>query len=172
MSIQSLLIDKSIDKVIIIIYIFIIEVSIKKELNPSMNDIAKLGERVRILRVKKDLTQQELADCLAITKQAVSRIEKGHNKSISEKHLKAFSSIFHCTEDYLLGKSNDPKKSEDNQIMVVNKDTQWEVKQKLQKIAIHTPELIDTLVDCYKHLSYTDIQRLHKIMKIFLEKSN
>ena len=51
-----------------------------------MNDFAKvLGAHIKLLRVKKDLTQQEVAVSANITPSSLSRIEKGGIATSVEK---------------------------------------------------------------------------------------
>ena len=60
--------------------------------------------RIKELRQEKELTQQALADRLAISRQAVSNYE-GEIRQLDPKTIEALCGIFSVTSDYLLGLS-------------------------------------------------------------------
>lgn len=69
----------------------------------------KRGQILRDLRIKKGLTQSEIADILGITQQAYQRYEYG----TSEPNADGFSFLadfYHVTADFLLGREKKPKK--------------------------------------------------------------
>jgi transcriptional regulator with XRE-family HTH domain len=63
------------------------------------------GERVKDLRNKYQWTQDELADRLEVTKQAVSGWERNVT-SPSNKQLIQLADLFHVSTDYMLGRTN------------------------------------------------------------------
>ncbi len=67
-----------------------------------------LGENIRLLRRKKEITQEQLADALAVSFQAVSRWENGTTYPDIEL-LPAISEFFSVTVDELLGISEEEK---------------------------------------------------------------
>jgi transcriptional regulator with XRE-family HTH domain len=64
-----------------------------------------LAERIRQLRTDRGLTQQELADTLGITQQAVGRWEKGL-ASPDTPTLPRLADLFGVSTDYLLGRTD------------------------------------------------------------------
>lgn len=65
------------------------------------------GKRIKTLREDKDLSQQEMANILSITRSAYSNYEN----SLREVPLAVLSQIadFHQTSvDFLIGRTNDP----------------------------------------------------------------
>ena len=62
----------------------------------------EIGNRIKILRTEKHLTQQEFADALNVTVQTVSRWENGVNYP-DIALLPELASFFHVSTDYLLG---------------------------------------------------------------------
>lgn len=63
------------------------------------------ADRLRQLRIKKDISQSKLADMLGLTQQAVGRWEK--NKATPDyETLKKLSLFFYVSTDYLLGNSD------------------------------------------------------------------
>ena len=61
--------------------------------------------RIRELRKNKSLSQEQLADKLGVTKQAVSQMERGARKP-SVTMLEALCDFFNVSTDYLLGKED------------------------------------------------------------------
>ena len=72
----------------------------RKEYDDRKNDTT--ASRVRVLREKNGLTQQELADKIGITNSQISRLESGKTKNISSFILVALANSFHVSVDYLL----------------------------------------------------------------------
>lgn len=72
----------------------------RKEYDDRKNDTT--ASRVRVLREKNGLTQQELADKIGITNSQISRLESGKTKNISSFILVALAGLFHVSIDYLL----------------------------------------------------------------------
>lgn len=66
-----------------------------------------MHERIRQLRIDKGLTQQELADTLGITQQAVGRWERGL-ATPDTSTLPRLADFFGVTVDYLLGRTDEP----------------------------------------------------------------
>jgi len=62
---------------------------------------SNLGDRVKILREKNDLTQTELGKVLKLPKQSISRIEKGRRK-VSPKELIKISKLFNIPSIFIL----------------------------------------------------------------------
>ena len=66
--------------------------------------MAKFNERLRFLRKRKGLTQQQLADMLSISKSSVNMYERGEREPGFET-LEAIAGIFNVDMNYLYGKS-------------------------------------------------------------------
>ena len=63
-----------------------------------------LGEKIQILRKQKGLSQEQLAEKITITRQAISRWEL--NESIPDvENILQLSKVFNVSTDYLLNKS-------------------------------------------------------------------
>lgn len=63
--------------------------------------------KIKILRLKKDISQRELGDLLNCTDATVSRYETGQ-RDIDSTTICRLCEIFGCTADYLLGRSELP----------------------------------------------------------------
>lgn len=64
--------------------------------------MSKMGNRIRELRTNMSLSQEQLADKLGVTKQAVSQMERGVRKPSMEM-LDALCDFFNVSADYLRG---------------------------------------------------------------------
>ena len=64
-------------------------------------DYKAIGKRIKIARIKKNLTQEAIADKIGITPQHVSNIETG-NSSVSLTTLVAIANLLNVSVDELL----------------------------------------------------------------------
>jgi transcriptional regulator with XRE-family HTH domain len=65
------------------------------------------ANRIRELRVKQGLTQQELANLASLERKAISRYESGLNVP-GGRAIAMLARIFEVSTDYLLGLTDDP----------------------------------------------------------------
>ena len=68
--------------------------------------IAILSERIKELRIKRNLSQKDLADILDLSPSIISAYETGE-RTPSVDNIISLSYFFNCTTDYLLGKSSE-----------------------------------------------------------------
>lgn len=61
------------------------------------------GEVFKELRKERGLTQEQLADALRITKQAVSHYERGTREPKNQEMYEAIADFFNVDMNYLLG---------------------------------------------------------------------
>ncbi|MCH5195906.1 MAG: helix-turn-helix domain-containing protein [Oscillospiraceae bacterium] len=71
--------------------------------------MSKFHLRLRELRNSRDLTQQNLADCLNISKSSVNMYERGEREP-GIALLESIADFFNVDLDYLTGKSDNPQK--------------------------------------------------------------
>lgn len=64
-----------------------------------------IGEKIRLLRTERGMTQQELADIIGVSKNAISLYETSKEYP-SLSTLCKLVSVFHVSSDYLLGLTN------------------------------------------------------------------
>ena len=70
-----------------------------------MFDVKKMGEQIAYLRIRNDYTQEQLAEKLSVSPQAVSKWENG--KSVPEVPLLCeLSKLFNCSVDRILDPSS------------------------------------------------------------------
>lgn len=67
-------------------------------------DYAKIGERIKAIRLKKGISQQELADKIGVTQSAVSHLEIGMRRLRLEPIIQ-IANAFEISVDELLGSS-------------------------------------------------------------------
>lgn len=67
-----------------------------------------IGERLREARVKRGLTQAEVAERLGVTRSVIARYESGINDPPSE-NISKMAEILGVSADYLLGRTHDPR---------------------------------------------------------------
>ncbi len=78
-----------------------------------MFDLNNIEERIQELRKAKGLSQEQLADILGVSRQAVSKWEGGQSLPEVEKLL-AMSELFEVPVDYILKAEFQPKQNERN----------------------------------------------------------
>lgn len=67
--------------------------------------MSTLGERLREARIYKNLTQDEVASRLGVTRSVIARYESNTNDPPSE-NLKKLAEIYEVSTDWLLGRTN------------------------------------------------------------------
>ena len=67
------------------------------------------SERVKCLRLEKNLKQSDIADTLCVTKAQISDIERGRRTTTLEKAI-MLADYFDVSLDYLVGRSDNPKR--------------------------------------------------------------
>ncbi|MGR5983886.1 helix-turn-helix domain-containing protein [Bacillus cereus] len=77
----------------------------------------ELNKRLKLLRSEHKLTQEKFATAVGITKASVSKFENGI-KTPSRETIEKIADYFNVTTDYLLGRSEDPELSEEENKIV------------------------------------------------------
>lgn len=81
-----------------------------------------IGKRIRELRVSKGMEQLELARKINISQSKMNKIETGFQKRIEPELLVELSKALDTTVDYIVGKSNDPVLTEQQEFENFIKD--------------------------------------------------
>ena len=84
----------------------------------------EVASRLREMREKKAMSQEDVAKALHISRSAVSQIENAE-RGVSSLELAAFSRLFEMSTDYILGLETEPE-------VVVLKDQRHEPKQVMR----------------------------------------
>ncbi|WP_294159494.1 helix-turn-helix domain-containing protein [uncultured Selenomonas sp.] len=95
--------------------------------------------RLRILRTKRHLSQQEMADILGITRTAYNKYENGAIQPTL--NVKKLSRFFNVSTDYLLGMNEDPAATIPNDAHL-----EAQIKKYLALTETHR-EIVDELID-------------------------
>ncbi len=96
-----------------------------------------IGQKIKKLRVEKELTQKDVADQLHVTFQTVSKWEKDENEpDISS--LRELSRLFGCSMDYLLSEEDVEQKKE---VINTNHEPVEKGEPVTKTIIIHQKEL-------------------------------
>lgn len=69
------------------------------------------GDRLRTLRENANLTLEEVADYLFITRQAVYKYEKNIVTNIPSDRIEALAKLYHSTPEYIMGWEADPEET-------------------------------------------------------------
>lgn len=93
-------------------------------------DYAKLGLRIKELRIKKELTQDNLAELVGCNTSHISNIENNHTK-VSLNVLLSIANTLNTSIDYLLANQYDNSQlALDNEILRAIKDCDNQKKKK------------------------------------------
>lgn len=90
-----------------------------------------IGERIRELRIKNNLTQQNIADHLGINRTTYVKYETG-DIDISAKVLNILADLFSVPTDYLLGR--EPNEDKKNSLPPLNQKDEKDISVALDKI--------------------------------------
>lgn len=99
-------------------------------------DYEKIGKFIKELRIENNMTQQQLADKIPITREAVSKWERGRNKP-DRTSLEILSKLFNVTtEELILGRRNEVNNIKENKELALNLYEENNKKQKVVKYLI------------------------------------
>ena len=71
------------------------------------------GERVHLMRRRRKMTQQALADAVGVSKPTIFRIEKGNFSDVKGQTVAQLARTLNVTADYLLGLKPEPEELEE-----------------------------------------------------------
>lgn len=75
-----------------------------------------IGQRIKNMRLKNNLTQDELALRINTTKQTIHKYENGIITNIPSSKIEAIANVLNTTPDYLMGWEDDIDKYSDNEL--------------------------------------------------------
>ena len=106
------------------------------------------SKRLKNLRIEKDISQEELAKLLNVSRTSVTNYELGRNEA-SAQVLNKLSEIFNCSIDYLLGKSDI---------------------RNPEKVDFETDKLrIGLSAKDYENITETQIKQIEELAKVILK---
>lgn len=74
-----------------------------------------VGKRIRDLRESRGMEQLELANRINISQSKMNKIETGYQKRLEPELLASISMVLNVSVDYIVGKSDSPHLSEDEE---------------------------------------------------------
>lgn len=87
-----------------------------------------MGERIKYLREKNNMTQDELGELLGVQKSAIAKYENGKVENIKRSTIKKMADIFNISACYLMGFDEDEdnvKKLHKQTIIFQDVQDQW-----------------------------------------------
>lgn len=97
----------------------------RKKINKSELNINTMGDRIKYLRLKEDLTQAQLSEKIGISKGNISSLENNRYEP-SAKTIISLSELFNISTDWILLGNKEEKKEnaqENVNIILKHKDT-------------------------------------------------
>ena len=127
--------------------------------------MAQFDKILRLLRGEKEMSQQELADALGISKSAINMYERGERQPNFET-LEAIADFFNVDIDYLLGRTTKTTK-----IIKPQSDSGYYLNQDTAQYAdflLHHPEY-QVLFDASWKVKPEDIEKALTALGLFSE---
>lgn len=121
------------------------------------------GDRIKTLREKLGLTQEELAAKLGTTKQTIFKYESGVISNIPSDRIEKMAEIFGCSPTYLMGWDDDLKNGQPEDYYL-----DPETAAKAQEIYEDSGARI--LLDAKRDLSPEDLDAVLNIIKSLKDK--
>lgn len=103
------------------------------------------GERIKLLRESKGLTQEELAKRLNTTKQTIFKYEKGVITNIPSDRIEAMAKIFETTPEYILCWDQVQKKNDALSDIVIRMRTDSNFFELVKRLNEMDPEKLSGL---------------------------
>lgn len=112
-----------------------------------------LGERLRELRIKKKLTQQQVADFLGITKATISKYEHGERK-LNDKYIEKLAQLYNVEPSYIVFgiKQDNSQKQKEIASLIASFENEIEGIGKKGTNNFTTLEHIDDFTDAWDEL--------------------
>lgn len=123
--------------------------SVKK----SDRNITPCGEHLKALRESKGMSQEylgfllaEVLGCAEIDKGRISKWERGCGMRASV--LSGYEQVFNCTNDYLMGKSKSPKRTERQERQQERQRDKKEMQEYMRRHRAYLVQYAAELCDC------------------------
>ena len=75
-----------------------------------------MGDRIRLVRTSRNLSQEKLAEAANLTRESINRIENGSMKAKLDT-IAVIANILNIPIDYLIGKNDDPSADTESEIL-------------------------------------------------------
>lgn len=124
-----------------------------------------ITERLKQIRDSKDLTHQQVADFLGITRQAYANYENGE-REIKAETLRKLAGFFNVSADYLLGTTDDPTPLKADEEPY---DSLKEITNYLESLGVKSMGFFD--IEKWKNLSPEDVEDIKRHFEYTLHKA-
>lgn len=119
------------------------------------------SNRLKELRIEKQLTQKEVADILMVSRSTIGKYETGSAYPDFEK-LIALANLYNCSTDYLLCISDNPKRHSELKLKFIDKILTLSVSEGFLS-SLNNEEEYDKLYENLK-LAYKTIKLIKNIL--------
>lgn len=120
------------------------------------------GDRIKIIRLKNELTQEEFGKLFHVTKVAVSNWEN-QNRFPDEEILKSIALHFDVSLDYLIGISDNPNPLKED-------PKQKFIRRNAEDIYKVDPDMLITMCRATSDLPEEDLKKIKEYSAMLIEK--
>ena len=114
-----------------------------------------MGERIKELRIKKGLTQEELGKYIGVQKSAIRKYEKGDVKNLKRNSIEILANLFDVSPSYLMC-LEDKKQEQSNIFPTADTPQKYPI---LGKISAGLPLLAVENIEGYMYAPSSKIQQ-------------
>lgn len=122
-----------------------------------------MAERIRMLRLQKNLTQEELGKVLGVQKSAIRKYESGMVENIPRSSIKKMADVFGVAPSYLMGWEEEKPPvndlSEDERRLI----------EIYRKISPEAGEMLLTMVNIFEEMPQDRAQMLLAMIRAGIE---
>jgi transcriptional regulator with XRE-family HTH domain len=126
-----------------------------------------MAERIRTLRLKQGLTQEELGKVIGVQKSAIRKYESGMVENIPRSSIKKMADHFGVTPSYLMGWDDEPKKEYPPIPDGLTEDERFWV-EIYRKVSPEIQDLLITMVSSFDQQSEDARQMLLRLIRAAL----
>ena len=127
-----------------------------------------IGEKIKHLRIKSGLTQEDIAKSTGTTKQAIYKYENGIVTNIPTDKIEKMADLFGVTPSYLMGWDDEPKKEQPPIPDGLTEDERFWV-EIYRKVSPEIQDLLITMVSSFDQQSEDARQMLLRLIRAALD---
>lgn len=118
------------------------------------NDL--MAQRIKELRMKNNLSQEQLAEMLGLQKSAIAKYENGRVVNIKRSTIANMAEIFHCSPSYIMGWET-PRPNKNGQLSLLD---------ELEKKIVYKRET--EIIEKFRNITYEEQCDILYISKLYL----